>query len=65
MEFSKIEQCLRNLAATDEDYSKLLDETAKLSQIRTGKWINFWSIFTIVSMTLSILGSIIVLGLSM
>lgn len=38
----------------NDNYYKLLDETAKLSQIRTSKWVNFWSIFYIVCISIGI-----------
>ena len=44
----------------DENYYSILDETAKLSTIRTSKWINFWSIFGIVLVVVGIFGGIVI-----
>jgi len=38
----------------NDNYYKLLDEISKLSQIRTSKWVNFWSIFSIVCIPIGI-----------
>lgn len=42
----------------DENYYALLDETAKLANIRAAKWINFWSILGIIILVISLVISI-------
>lgn len=48
------------LEGKDENYYTVLDETAKLSIIRTSKWVNFWSIFGIILLVAGVVGGIVI-----